>query len=91
MPSFRSETKRLKELGKTYRNPYDFGAFNNWCLLLGVIDGRGWRSVLLPSAHEPHGDGLTWDSVYSCSIRWNDDRYGRKVLAGGGEDCAKIA
>ena len=51
-----SERKRLKELGgKPYRNPYDFGIWYNWCLFLGMIDGRGWRCVLFPSSHQPHG------------------------------------
>ena len=52
----RSERKRHKELGnKPYRNPYDFGVWNNWCLFLGMIDGRGWSCVLFPSSHKPHG------------------------------------
>ena len=51
-----SERKRLKELGnKPYRNPYDFGKWYNWCLFLGMIEGRGWECVLLPSTHQPHG------------------------------------
>ena len=52
----RSERKRLKELGnKPYRNPYDFGTWYNWCLFLGMTEGRGWMHVLLPSTHKPHG------------------------------------
>lgn len=66
----RSETKRLAEQGKLYRNPYNFGPLHNWFLFLGVVDGRGWSSVLLPSSHTPPGDGLTWNSVYSCNINW---------------------
>jgi len=66
----RSEEKRLAELGKIYRNPYNFGARHNWYLFLGLVNGRGWWSVLLPSRHKPLGDGLTWDSVYSCNINF---------------------
>ena len=33
----RSEEKRLAELGKIYRNPYNFGARHNWYLFLGNI------------------------------------------------------
>ena len=33
--------------------------------------------VLFPSLHEARGDGLTWDTVQSCGIPWND-RYGRR-------------
>ena len=52
----RSERKRHKEVGnKPYRNPYDFGAWYNWCLFLGMTDGRGWACVLFPSCHKPHG------------------------------------
>lgn len=31
----RSETKRLAEQGKLYRNPYNFGPLHNWFLFLG--------------------------------------------------------
>jgi palmitoyltransferase len=66
----RAETKRLAELGKVYRNPYNFSPFYNWCLFLGLVDGRGWMSVLLPSSHKPPREGLTWDTVYSCNLDW---------------------
>merc|ERR1719471_2353496 len=36
----RSETKRLAELGRIYRNPYNFGPKHNWHLFLGLVDGR---------------------------------------------------
>jgi len=65
-----SETKRLALLGRKYTNPYDFGSWHNWYLFLGMIDGRGWMSVLLPSRHNPPRDGLTWDTVQACSINW---------------------
>ena len=42
--TFRSETKRLRLDGKSYRNPYNFTPWHNWCLFLGMIDGRGWAS-----------------------------------------------
>ena len=68
----RAETRRLKAIGQCYRNPYDFSPWHNWCLFLGMLDGRGWSSVLWPSAQPPKGDGLMWDSVYSCDVRWNN-------------------
>lgn len=85
----RSERKRYRDEGLgDYVNPYDFGSWKNWCLLLGMTDGRGWSSVLLPSAHPAKGDGLAWDSVYSCDVKWNEypDTLKRKLL-----DSAKIA
>lgn len=36
----KSETKRLAAIGKTYRNPYDFGVRKNWKLFLGLVKGR---------------------------------------------------
>jgi len=75
----RSETRRLRLQGKTYKNPYDFSPWHNWCLFLGMIDGRGWTSVLFPSLHRAHGDGLAWDTVQRCGVPWNDDRYGLKT------------
>ena len=68
----KSEEKRFRKLGKVYKNPYDFSPWHNWCLFLGMIDGRGWSSVLLPSSHYPKGNGLQFDSIYSCDIKWND-------------------
>nr|ACO12222.1 Probable palmitoyltransferase ZDHHC16 [Lepeophtheirus salmonis] len=68
----RSETLRLAKDGMKYVNPYDFGIWNNWCLFLGIIDGRGWSDVLFPSIYPPRGNGLTWDTVYSCGILWNE-------------------
>jgi len=66
----RSETKRLAELGKIYRNPYDFGPKHNWHLFLGLVDGRGWSCIIFPSRHSPPRDGLTWDTVAECRINW---------------------
>lgn len=60
-----SERKRLKELGdKPYRNPYDFGIWYNWCLFLGMIEGRGWKCVLFPSSHQPHGKILKHNFLF---------------------------
>lgn len=67
-----SERKRLKKKGKVYRNPYDFSPWHNWCLFLGMIDGRGWWHVLFPSSHPPRGNGLEWDTVFSCGVPWNE-------------------
>lgn len=66
----RSETKRLAELGKVYRNPYNFGPLHNWYLFLGLVDGRGWSSIIFPSNHKPLGNGLTWNTIYQCNINW---------------------
>ncbi len=68
----KSEVKRFKTMGKRYKNPYDFSPWHNWCLFLGMVEGRGWSSILWPSFHKPKGDGLVWDSIYSCDIKWND-------------------
>ena len=38
--------------------------------LSGLVEGRGWSSVLFPSMHKPVGDGLTWNTVYSCNVQW---------------------
>ncbi|XP_043209339.1 palmitoyltransferase ZDHHC16B-like isoform X2 [Amphibalanus amphitrite] len=54
------ETKRLLKLNKIYRNPYNANPKENWRIFLGLHSGRGWRHILLPSAHLPDGDGLTW-------------------------------
>jgi len=69
----KSEAKRMAEMGKIYKNPYDFGPRYNWHLFLGLVDGRGWWSILFPSRHKPHGNGLTWDSIYSCNIDFTFD------------------
>jgi len=66
----RSEAKRMAELGKIYKNPYNFGSLYNWYLFLGLVNGRGWLSILFPSRHKPLGDGLSWDSIYSSNIKF---------------------
>ncbi|XP_060515951.1 palmitoyltransferase ZDHHC16A [Cylas formicarius] len=67
----KAETLRLSELGKVYRNPYNFGPRKNWQLFLGLVQGRSFfRNVLLPSPHWPDGDGLTWHTIhdsYDCT------------------------
>jgi palmitoyltransferase len=50
---------------QVYVNPYDFGRRKNWRLFLGMVRGRTWRHVLLPSPHKPIGEGLTWRTVHS--------------------------
>jgi hypothetical protein len=50
---------------QVYINPYDFGRRKNWRLFLGLVRGRTWRHVLLPSPHKPIGGGLTWRTVHS--------------------------
>ena len=39
----------------------------------GMIEGRGWGCVFLPKKFSPKGDGLEWDTIYSCDIRWNHE------------------
>ncbi|XP_062858663.1 palmitoyltransferase ZDHHC16B [Trichomycterus rosablanca] len=57
----RRERKRLKLIGKVFRNPYHHGRINNWKILFGVEKSSHWVTrVLLPSGHLPHGDGLMW-------------------------------
>jgi len=71
----KSETKRHAELGKNYINIYNFGPKYNWYLFLGLLDGRGWLSILFPSRHKPPRNGLTWDNVHSESLNWTYHSY----------------
>lgn len=65
----KSETKRLAADNKIYVNPYNFGRKKNWKLFLGVARGRTWfRYVILPSAHIPEGDGLSWITVHDSDL-----------------------
>ncbi|KAF2884869.1 hypothetical protein ILUMI_21288 [Ignelater luminosus] len=65
----KAETTRLQNLGKVYINPYNFGARKNWRIFLGLVQGRSWfMHVLLPSWHEPIGDGLTWHTVHDEGV-----------------------
>ena len=54
--------------------------YRGWCKneILSTLKNISQISVLLPSLNESRGDGLTWDTVQSCGIPWND-RYGRKT------------
>lgn len=36
----KAETKRLKQLSKSYVNPYNFGQRKNWKIFLGLVQGR---------------------------------------------------
>lgn len=56
----RDDAKRLRKQGLVFRNPYNFGIWSNWKMLLGMVDGRSWLSILLPLPHPPFGDGLSW-------------------------------
>ncbi|KXJ23491.1 palmitoyltransferase ZDHHC16 [Exaiptasia diaphana] len=49
-----------RKLGKVYKNPYDYGPWQNWKKLLGIVNNRSWMSILLPSSHHPYGDGISW-------------------------------
>jgi palmitoyltransferase len=58
------QQKRFKKKGLVYKNPYDFGVLGNWKRFFGLDNRRTfWRHVLLPSIHDPRGDGLTWEHV----------------------------
>ncbi|XP_029962481.1 palmitoyltransferase ZDHHC16A isoform X2 [Salarias fasciatus] len=58
----KSETKRMAQKGRVYRNPFHYGRLNNWKIFLGVEKRSHWVTrVLLPSGHPPYGDGLTWN------------------------------
>ncbi|XP_061823368.1 palmitoyltransferase ZDHHC16B isoform X2 [Nerophis lumbriciformis] len=62
----RKETKRLKELGKVFRNPYHHGKLENWKILFGVEKTSHWFTrVLVPSSHLPKGDGVMWDCTFT--------------------------
>ncbi|MBN3295827.1 ZDH16 Palmitoyltransferase, partial [Amia calva] len=58
----RKETRRLQKKGKVFRNPFNYGKFNNWKVFFRVEKRSHWLTrVLLPSGHAPYGDGLSWD------------------------------
>ncbi|XP_008313030.1 palmitoyltransferase ZDHHC16B isoform X2 [Cynoglossus semilaevis] len=62
----RNETKRLREQGKRFRNPYHHGTMKNWKILFGVEKRSHWVTrVLFPSGHLPSGDGIVWDCSYT--------------------------
>ena len=56
-------------LGESFSKFECFINFTLYCWK-GLVDGRGWLSVLLPSRHKPVGDGLSWDSIYNCKINF---------------------
>ncbi|KAM7442821.1 Palmitoyltransferase zdhhc16 [Porites harrisoni] len=58
--SNRDDAKRLRKKGLIFSNPYNFGVWNNWKMLLGLVNGRSWLCILLPSTHPPYGDGISW-------------------------------
>ncbi|XP_077992840.1 palmitoyltransferase ZDHHC16-like [Glandiceps talaboti] len=61
-----SETKRLKQLGCIYQNPYDFGPLENWRKFLGLGNKRRfWSHIAIPSGHLPEGNGYQWDINYA--------------------------
>uniref|UniRef100_A0A8C9TKM7 Palmitoyltransferase n=1 Tax=Scleropages formosus TaxID=113540 RepID=A0A8C9TKM7_SCLFO len=58
----RKESRRLKDRGKIFQNPYNYGRMQNWKLFFGVEKCSHWLTrFLLPSAHTPYGDGLVWE------------------------------
>ncbi|XP_046387170.1 palmitoyltransferase ZDHHC16A isoform X2 [Ischnura elegans] len=61
----RAETKRLAAENRIYRNPYNFGPRKNWRLFLGLVGGRTWLCLVIPSPHKPLGNGLTWATIHS--------------------------
>lgn len=57
----RTEAKRMALAGVQFQNPYDFGTKPNLELFFGLVNGRKfWRHFLLPSAHPPVGNGLSF-------------------------------
>ncbi|CAL1525970.1 unnamed protein product [Lymnaea stagnalis] len=58
------ERARLKKKNLKFNNPYNFGFVKNWKLFFGLGKGRSfiWH-VLLPSRHDPIGDGITWETA----------------------------
>ncbi|XP_044763315.1 palmitoyltransferase ZDHHC16 [Coccinella septempunctata] len=65
----KTETKRLAEIGEKYVNPYDFGCKKNLRLFLGLVQGRTFfKNVILPSGHEPPGNGLMWYTVMDKTV-----------------------
>lgn len=56
----KGEAKNLKKQGLVFRNPYNFGIWKNWRMVLGLVEGRSWLRILIPSVHLPYGDGITW-------------------------------
>ena len=59
----KKETKRLAALGVKYRNPYDFGFWENWRNSLGVSRKNfRWQHLLWFSAHRPEGNGIQWET-----------------------------
>ena len=56
----KKESERLRKLGYTFKNPYDFNPRRNWQNFLGFTQGKGWRHVLFPCKFLPAGDGLSW-------------------------------
>ncbi|GLV39373.1 uncharacterized protein CBL_13250 [Carabus blaptoides fortunei] len=65
----KTEFARLASYGRIYVNPYHFGSRKNWRIFLGLVGDRSWFwYVILPSAHKPIGDGLTWHTVHDETI-----------------------
>ncbi len=54
--------KKFFREGKIYRNPHDLGILENWRVFLGLEKSLNsvFRRLILPSAHQPMGDGLSW-------------------------------
>lgn len=58
----RAEAKRMALAGVQFQNPYDFGTKQNLDFFFGLVDGRTfWHHFLLPSAHLPLGNGLSFE------------------------------
>ncbi|GFR86669.1 palmitoyltransferase [Elysia marginata] len=59
------ERARLRKKNKVFKNPYDFGFVKNWQIFFGLNKkGRSFvRHILLPSRHDPVGDGITWETA----------------------------
>uniref|UniRef100_A0A915I1T2 Palmitoyltransferase n=1 Tax=Romanomermis culicivorax TaxID=13658 RepID=A0A915I1T2_ROMCU len=67
--SNKDQAKKMKQMGKDYKNPHDFGFRNNWKIFFGVEKAEEiWLKILLPCCrnNKLDGDGITWN--YSAYV-----------------------
>lgn len=63
----KSQRQKMKKEGRKFVNPYHYGFRDNWRMLLGLVHGRGFWSIIFPSSHLPHGDGISWPKLATSS------------------------
>ncbi|CAG0913774.1 unnamed protein product [Notodromas monacha] len=62
----KAENRRLAAVGRTFKNPYNLGFWQNWGVFLGCHDGWSFlRRVLIPSGHVPLADCNSDDYPYA--------------------------